>query len=103
MKHSVNHDLGRQRAREVAQKALAEYAVKFSKYNPRANWVSPDRAEISFAVKGMTLSGTLEVTDHSIDMELEVPFLLRPLRGQALRVIEGEIREWIDKAKAAPE
>jgi hypothetical protein len=28
-----------------------------------------------------------------------VPFLLRPFKSQALGVIEGEINEWIKKAK----
>jgi hypothetical protein len=30
---------------------------------------------------------------------MEVPFLLRPFKNQAISVIEGEIREWIEKAR----
>jgi hypothetical protein len=41
----------------------------------------------------------LEVRPSSIDMELEVPFLLRVFQGQAVKLIEGEIKEWIGKAK----
>jgi len=40
------------------------------------------------------------VLERSIDLDLDVPFLLRPFKNQALGVIEGEIREWIDKARA---
>jgi hypothetical protein len=29
-----------------------------------------------------------------------VPFLLKPFQGQALSVIEGEIKEWLAKEKA---
>ena len=36
----------------------------------------------------------------SIELELDVPFLFRPFRKQAIRVIEEEVQEWIEKAKA---
>jgi hypothetical protein len=100
MKHAVLHDLGPERAKKVAEAALTSYERKFAKYHPRAQWTSPTRANISFSAKGMTLSGTLEVRATSIEMDLDVPFLLRPFQGTAVGVIEGEIKEWIAKAKA---
>jgi hypothetical protein len=48
----------------------------------------------------MTLKGSLEVSPTSIDMDLDVPFLLKPFKGTAISVIEGEIKEWIKRAKA---
>ena len=100
MKHSVPHDLGREKARKVADAALASYKEKLAQYEPRATWVSDEKADISFRVRGFALSGTLGVTDTSIDMELQVPFLLRPFQGKALGVIEKEIGAWITKARA---
>jgi hypothetical protein len=100
MKHSVPHDLGQERAKKVADSALSTYAQKYSSYNPKVTWKSANSAEISFKVKGMELSGSLEVLDRSIDLDIDVPFLLRPFKSQALGVIEGEINEWIKKAKA---
>lgn len=100
MKHVVVHDLGQERAKKVAEDALRAYTQKFSKYSPKANWVAPDRADISFNVKGMSIGGSLEVREASIEMDLEVPFLLRPFKSQALQVIEKEIQEWIARAKA---
>jgi hypothetical protein len=102
MKHVVPHDLGQERAKQAAEAALGTYAKKFEKYSPKVTWVSNSKAQISFQVKGFTLSGDLEVLDRSIEMDLDVPFLLRPFKGQALSVIEGEIKEWIEKAKAGP-
>ena len=99
MKHSVSHDLGREKARKVADAALASYKEKLAQYEPQATWVSETKADINFRVKGFTLSGTLGVTDTSIDMELAVPFLLRPFQGTALGVIEREIGVWLNKAK----
>jgi hypothetical protein len=100
MKHSVSHDLGLDRAKQAAEAAIKSYGQKFAKYNPQTRWVSPNRADISFTVKGISLSGSLEVQAKSIDLDMDVPFLLRPFKNQALSVIEGEIREWIDKARA---
>jgi hypothetical protein len=101
MKHSVAHDLGQERAKKVTEQALGSYATKFSKYSPKTTWTSPTSAKISFSVKGMTLSGSVEIREKSIDMDLDVPFLLRPFQGQAISVIEGEIKEWLAKEKAS--
>ncbi|HET9959757.1 MAG TPA: polyhydroxyalkanoic acid system family protein [Polyangiaceae bacterium] len=100
MKHVVNHDLGQERAKKVAESALSSYKEKFAKYSPAVNWVTPNKADIGFNVKGVSLKGALEVSERTIEMELDVPFLLRPFKGQALAVIESEINEWIAKAKS---
>lgn len=100
MKHVVPHDLGQARAKKVAEEALRSYTEKFAKYSPKATWVSDSKADIAFSVKGMSLGGTLEVLDKSIEMDLDVPFLLRPFKNQALGVIETEIKDWIAKAKS---
>jgi hypothetical protein len=100
MKHTVNHDLGQERAKKVTESALSTYAEKFAKYSPKTSWVGPNKANISFSVKGMSLNGSVEVKDKSIDLELDVPFLLKPFQGQAISVIEGEIKSWLEKEKA---
>jgi hypothetical protein len=101
MKHEVPHDLGQAKAREVAENAFAAYQAKFAEYQPKVNWTSDKTAEISFNVKGMNLSGLVEVTDKVIAIDLDVPFLLRPFKGKAMEVIEAEIRQWIGRAKVA--
>ena len=99
MKHQVRHDLGKPLAKKAAVAAFDAYQQRFGKYHPTAQWVQDDKADISFSVGGKKLKGSLEVNDRSIDMELDVPFLLRPFQGQAIGVIEGEINNWISKAK----
>jgi hypothetical protein len=100
MKHVVPHGLGLETARKVTEAALASYKARFAQYKPEARWVSDQRAEVVFHVKGITLEGALEVGPHDIEMELEVPFLLAPFRGKAIRLVEEEIRQWVAKAKA---
>jgi|RhiMethySRZTD1v2_1073278.scaffolds.fasta_scaffold12768_2 putative polyhydroxyalkanoic acid system protein len=100
MKHSIAHDLGQARARQVADAAFQNYKERFSKYNPTAHWKNDRSCEIAFTVKGMTLRGSVDVTPSNIEMDLDVPFLLRPFKGTALGVIEDEIKKWVTKAKA---
>ena len=99
MKHSVPHDLGKEAAKRAAVAAFKAYGERYAKYSPTATWTSDDRADISFTAKGITLKGVLEVKDKSIDMDLDVPFLLRPFKDKALGAVDREIGAWIDKAR----
>jgi hypothetical protein len=99
MKHSVPHDLGQDKAKKAAEAALAQYSQKFAQYSPKTQWVSENKANISFNIKGVMLSGTMEVLANAIEMDLDVPFLFRPFKGKALGIIEGEIKDWIARAK----
>ena len=99
MKHKVPHHLGRENARKVAEAAWETYSKRFAEFNPTLTWTSESRGEIGFRAKGITLSGALEVLDDSIDLELEVPFLLRPFKGKAIAIIEEETQAWIRKSE----
>lgn len=100
MKQSVAHDLGRAQAKKVAEAAWGSYSARFSDYSPSCRWTSDYSAQIGFKVKGISLNGGLDVNDTEITLDLDVPFLLRPFKGQAMKVIEEEIRRWIGKSKA---
>jgi len=98
MKHSVPHTLGLETARKVVRAAFENYSQRFSDFTPQATWASEDKANVSFAAKGMSIDGKIEVRPNSIDIDLDVPFLLRPFQGKAVEVIEREINKWADKA-----
>jgi hypothetical protein len=100
MKHIVPHDLGRQKAKQATEAAFAKYKSKYAGYSPKVRWVKDDTAELSFSIKGLTLAGGVVVRESEIEMDLNVPFLLRPFQKTAIGVIETEIKRWIDKAKA---
>jgi Putative polyhydroxyalkanoic acid system protein (PHA_gran_rgn) len=100
MKHAVPHDLGKEQARKVAAAALNSYASRFSQYAPSVAWQSDDKATIGFSVKGVSLKGSVEVQDSAINLELDVPFLMRPFQGKAIAIIEEEIKTWLKKSKA---
>lgn len=98
-KHSIPHNLSQETARKVTDKAFDTYAKKFESYAPTAEWVSESKSNIGFSAKGMKLSGTIELKPKSVELELAVPFLLRPFKDRAIKVIDTEIREWISKAE----
>jgi hypothetical protein len=100
VKHSVSHTIGKEKAIAATRAAFEAYQAKFEKYDPKAEWVADDKAQISFKAKGVSLSGSIEVKDASVDMDLEVPFLLRAFQGKAMATIEKEIQKWISKAQA---
>lgn len=100
MKHTVDHNLGRAQAKRVAEAAIQSYSERFSNYSPSCEWTSESTAAIGFKVKGVKLEGAIVVNEHDFELDLDVPFLLRPFKGKALDVIEEEIRKWIAKSKA---
>ena len=100
MKHLVSHSLDAATARKVTDQAWASYQERYSQYQPQANWTSETHADVQFSVKGVTLKGSIDLEPKAVALDLDVPFLLRPFKGQAIAVIEREIRVWIDKANA---
>jgi hypothetical protein len=99
MKHRVRHDLGQAESKKVAEAALKSYSERFAQYSPSYRWVTDHRANLGFSAKGISLSGSLEILVDGFDLDLEVPFLLRPFKGKAIGVIEEEIRHWVQKSK----
>jgi len=99
MEEVFTHGLSKERAKKVTQKAIDAYTEKFSDYNPRTEWVTDDKAEVSFSAKGVTLEGSFRLTDEEIVMQMDIPFLLKPFKGKAVDVVEKEINKWVRKAK----
>ena len=99
MKHTVPHDLPFELAKKAADNALQAYRTRFPEFDPQVTWRDERTAHVAFKAKGMSISGVFEIMGDCVAMDMEVPLLLRPFKSKALDVIEGQIREWIDKAK----
>ncbi len=99
MKHAVKHDLEVALAKKATQRAFDSYAERFAEYSPKADWTTDTRCEVGFEVKGVKLKGVLEILPDKVEMDLDVPFIFRPFKNRALGVIEGEVKNWIEKAK----
>lgn len=99
MKHVVRHDLDRATARKAADKAYESYSQRFAEYTPTATWTSETHCDVTFTVKGITLRGTIDLEPTAIAMDLDVPLLFRPFKKIALEAVEGQIEEWVTKAR----
>jgi hypothetical protein len=99
MKLEIAHDLDTNLAKEAAIRAFDAYKQRFASYHPTLHWENDKKARIEFSVKGVKLTGGIEIHPKTIDLDLEVPFLFRPFKGKAIDVIEREVRVWLAKAK----
>ena len=99
MKHVIKHDLDFELAKKAAVKAAERYTAKFAKYDAKTEWTSDTHADISFKVKGLDLSASMDLEPNQMSVDMEVPFLLRPFKRKALSVVEEVIQKWINKAK----
>lgn len=99
MKQVIVHGLDKPLAKKATVKAFESYKERFAEFNPQDTWVTEDKADVSFSVKGVALKGGIEVREKEIELELTVPLLLRPFQKRALGVIEEEVREWVEKAR----
>jgi hypothetical protein len=100
MKHSVPHDLPFDTTKKVVDAALQAYRTRFPEYDPRVVWTGDRTAEVHLQALGAKLKGTFEILESSIEMDMDVPLLMRPFKNKAIEVVEAKIREWIGKAKA---
>lgn len=100
MKHKVHHGIDQDLARKATHKAAEAYKERFDKYNPKVEWVTDDKANVSFSAKGVSLDGSIEVGEEDVFIDLDVPFILRPFKKKAVDIIEREINKWVGKAKS---
>ena len=99
VKHEIHHGLEPELARKAIDEAMKAYGERFAEYNPRFDWKTPDRGELSFSAKGVKVNGEIEIVGPKIQVDFHVPFLLRVFKGKAIDVIDREVKKWIEKAR----
>jgi hypothetical protein len=99
MKHSISHGLDLATAKRVLEKAAASYTARFASYKPVFRWLNDAQAEVSFSAMGMHPKADMKLSEGAIDVDMQVPLLLRPFRQKAIDAIEREVRAWVEKAK----
>ncbi len=101
MEHRIRHGLGSlERARELVDKAYAEYKVRLSSYNPEIEWVTDRQARIGFTVMSKSLWVNAEVTADDLTLTGKLPLLMRPFQGKIIGVIDAEVRKWLERAES---
>lgn len=100
MQHDIKHGLEQQKAQEVAKRAVESYAKRFAQFSFEHTWVDDSRVNLSFAVMGKRLEGSLSVLADVLRFEMEVPLLMRVFSKKAVEIIEKETQAWIERAKS---
>ncbi|NNE19227.1 MAG: hypothetical protein HKN10_12205 [Myxococcales bacterium] len=100
MEHIIKHDLSPELAKKAADKAAEHYTKKWEKYDAKSTWVTDDTAEITFRVKGVNVSASVEMQPGQAVIEMQkVPLLLRPFKNMALDVVHRMMAKWIERAR----
>lgn len=84
--HTLDRDEARRRAEGLAQEMQSELGIRWAWDGDRIKFDAP-----SGAAKGV--SGTVRVEPASVRVEVDLPFLLRAIKG----TIEGKIVEKLDR------
>ncbi|WP_437796208.1 polyhydroxyalkanoic acid system family protein [Sorangium sp. So ce693] len=98
MKHTIEHDLSDSEAKLATERAIAQYRERYAEYDPFLVWRDARRAELGFSVKGVKLKGSMELRPGAVDVDLDVPLLMRPFKGVAIAAIDKEVRHFIEEA-----
>lgn len=98
MKHVIHHSLGLLRSKQLTEKAFADYARRYARYSPSLSWLDDRRASFGFTAKGLTLTGTMELRPSEIEVDMDVPFILRVFKPQAMKVLDREVSRILSDA-----
>ena len=99
MKHKIHHGLDLDLAKRAIGEAMKAYSARFSEFNPTFGWTTETKGEVGFRAKGVKVQGEIEIVGPEITVDLEVPFILRVFKGKAIKVIEEEVKMWVEKAR----
>jgi putative polyhydroxyalkanoate system protein len=84
-KHALGKDEARKKAEELADKMKEKLGITWAWSGDRINFEAK-----SGAAKGS--KGFVNVSDSAIRVEVDLPFMLRPLKG----MVESKIKEKLD-------
>jgi putative polyhydroxyalkanoate system protein len=80
--HSVGKDVAKQKAEQLARDMEGQLGIRWSWEGDKIKFDAP-----SGAAKGA--SGTVSVDDSNVRVEIDLPFLLRAVKG----TIEGKVND----------
>jgi hypothetical protein len=98
MRHSIKHALSPEQLRLAVSKFAEVYCQRFQEYGTTAEWKTEDRMEVQFKVKGIRLSGALDLRPDEISIDMDVPLPFHLFRSRAVKTIEETVQPWLDQA-----
>jgi putative polyhydroxyalkanoate system protein len=90
IKHRLARDEAKNRISGLIDQLKREYGSQIQNLNEK--WVDyTDRIEGS--AKGHSISGTIDVKDQAVNIDLKLPFILKIFSGRIRSVIEDHVRK----------
>ena len=92
MRVTLPHDLTKEEVRARMHKHADEIGGFFPPGLAKVttDWPSEDRMSITAVVMGQTIPGGVEVRDHEVVIEMELPLILSLMRGPLEHTVKKE-------------
>lgn len=99
MRIAVPHNTTRDKARKVVESRLNTLHAQYGQYanDLDHNWEG-DTLHVAFKTKGMTVKGTIEITDTDVILDGKVPLIARPFESRIRSTVEREAEAMFRKA-----
>jgi putative polyhydroxyalkanoate system protein len=88
---AVQHNTTREKARKVVEDRLKALHAQYGSYanDIDHNW-DGDTLHVAFKAKGMTVKGTVEITDTDVILDGKVPLIAKPFESRIRSTVERE-------------
>jgi hypothetical protein len=92
MRISIPHHTTRQRARQKVESRLGSLLGQFGHHADelKHEWTG-DTLRFKGKARGLSVEGTVEVTDTEVVVEGKLPLIARPFEGRAKQAIQSEL------------
>lgn len=91
MRIAIEHHTTRDKARKIVEQRLKNAEKQYGQMASDLDWEwQGDTLHVSVKAKGMSLKGTLEVTDTSVIVDGKLPLLAKPFETKIRHTVERE-------------
>ena len=91
MRIAIEHHTTRAKARKIVEQKLCEAEKHYGHYATDFDWEwQGDTLHVSGKAKGMTLKGTLEITETDVIVDGKLPLLAKPFESRIRHAVERE-------------
>jgi hypothetical protein len=89
-------------AKRAIETAFGEYSKRYSGFAPQLQWLEPELAQVGFQALGRKIVAQVRVLDRALEIDMDVPLLVRPFVGRATAAIDREVARWVGVVQATP-
>jgi hypothetical protein len=91
MRIAVEHHTTREKARKIVEQRLKNAEKQYGQMASDLDWEwHGDTLHVNVKAKGMSLKGTLEVTDTTVIVDGKLPLLAKPFETKIRHTVERE-------------